>query len=132
MSRSVDGPSVVGLWRIAALAVAGAVLVGCSSAPPPPPAATPPPTLPPSVVATSPAPTIQPVTATDLGSTWRPGCPIDPQQLRRVEVGFVGFDGRSHRAPLIVNEDVAPDVVVIFKRLVELRYPIEKIRTADS
>jgi D-alanyl-D-alanine carboxypeptidase len=132
MSRSVDGPSVVGLWRIAALAVAGAVLVGCSSAPPPPPAATPPPTLPPSVVATSPAPTIQPVTATDLGSTWRPGCPIDPQQLRRVEVGFVGFDGRNHRAPLIVNEDVAPDVVVIFKRLVELRYPIEKIRTADS
>src|SRR4051812_41986449 len=108
MSRSVDGPSVVGLWRIAALAVAGAVLVGCSSAPPPPPAAPPPPppppaappppppppaappppTLPPSVVATSPAPTIQPVTATDLGSTWRPGCPIDPQQLRRVEVGF--------------------------------------------
>jgi hypothetical protein len=132
MSPSVDGPSLVGLRRIAALAVAGAVLVGCSSAPPPPLAATPPPTLPPSVVATSPAPTIQPVTAADLGSTWRPGCPIDPQQLRRVEVGFVGFDARTHRAALIVNEVVAPEVVVIFKRLVELRYPIEKIRTADS
>jgi hypothetical protein len=134
MRPSADGPSLIGVWRIVALAVAVAVLTECSSAPtpPPPPAATPPPTLPPSVVATSPPPTMQPLTAADLGATWRPGCPIDPQQLRRVEVGFVGFDGRTHRGTLIVNEDVAPDVVAIFEQLVELRFPIEKIRTADS
>ena len=134
MRPSADGPSLIGVWRIVALAVAVAVLTECSSAPPPPPppAATPPPTLQPSVVATSPPPTMQPLTAADLGATWRPGCPIDPQQLRRVDVRFVGFDGHTHRGTLIVNEDVAPDVVAIFEQLVELRFPIEKIRTADS
>src|SRR4051812_28102478 len=133
MTRRAKPPPAQAL-RIAGLAMVGAVLVQCSSPPPPPPrpAATPPPTSPPSVVEAPPPPPIQPVTAADLGATWRPGCPVEPHQLRRVEVGFVGFDGQTHQGALIVNEDVAPDVVAIFKQLVELRYPIEKIRTADS
>ena len=43
------------------------------------------------------AATIQPVSAADLGPSWHPGCPIDPQQLRRVEVNYIGFDGKTHR-----------------------------------
>jgi hypothetical protein len=117
-------------WRLGTLAVASVVLVQCSSAPPPP-APTPPPAPQPSV-ATQPAATIRPVTAADLGPSWHPGCPVDPQHLRRVEVDYVGFDGQTHRGALIVNEDVAPEVVAIFDQLLQLRYPIEKIRTADT
>jgi hypothetical protein len=122
-----------------ALAVAAAVLVQCTSAPPPPA-----PTSPPSVSQLSPsvarpppatapaAATIQPVTAADLGPSWRPGCPLDPRQLRRVDVNYVGFNGEIHRGALIVNEDLVAEVVAIFEQLLQRRYPIEKIRTVDN
>jgi D-alanyl-D-alanine carboxypeptidase len=89
----------------------------------------------PKATQTSPSPapaTIQPVSAADLGPSWRPGCPLDPRHLRRVEVDYIGFDGNTHRGALIVNQDLAAEVVAIFEQLLQLRYPIEKIRTVDS
>lgn len=71
------------------------------------------------------------MTATELGASWRPGCPLGPEQLRRVEVNHIGFDGQSHRGVLIVNRDLAQEVITIFEQLYELRYPIEKIRTVE-
>jgi len=121
---------LISVHRIAALAIVAAVLVQCGSAPTPPAA-----TLPPSVAETFPsaAPaTIQHISAADLGPSWHPGCPINPQQLRRVEVDYIGFDGLTHRGALIVNEDLAADTVAIFDQLLQLRYPIEKIRTVDN
>jgi D-alanyl-D-alanine carboxypeptidase len=122
-----EGCSLIGAWRIGTLAVVSVVLVQCGSAPPPLAA-----TSPPSVVETSPALTIQTVTAADLGPSWRPGCPADPQQLRRVEVTYFGFDNQTHRGALIVNQDVAAEVVAIFEQLLQLRYPIDKIRTVEN
>jgi hypothetical protein len=117
-----------------ALAVAITVLVQCSPAPPPAP-----PSIatgsPPSMATPSPSPTvapIQPVTAADLGLSWHPGCPIEPGQLRRVEITYLGFDGQNHHGELIVNQDVAAEVVAIFEQLLQSRYPIEKIRTVDN
>jgi hypothetical protein len=132
MRPSSEGSSLVGARRIGALAVVGAVLVQCSSAAPPPAA-----TSPPAVVATSPSPstpaaTVQPVTAAELGPTWHPGCPIEPRQLRRVEVNYLGFDGQTRRGELIVHEDLAAEVVAIFEQLLQLRYPIEKVRTVEN
>jgi D-alanyl-D-alanine carboxypeptidase len=113
--------------RIATLVIASAVLVQCSSAPPPPTV-----TSPPTIVQSSIAPAIQPVSATDLGPSWHPGCPIEPRELRRVEVTYLGFDGQTHRGELIVHEDLAAEVTAIFEQLLQLRYPIDKIRTADN
>ena len=58
--------------------------------------------------------------------------PLDPRHLRRVEVTYLGFDRRTHRGALIVNEDLAAEVVAIFGQLLQLHYPIEKIRTVDN
>lgn len=99
-------------WRIGTLAVVAAVLVQCS--------------------ATASADTIAPVTAADLGPSWHPGCPVDPQHLRRVAVTYLGFDNETRHGDLIVHEDLAADVVAIFDQLLQLRYPIEKVRTLDS
>jgi hypothetical protein len=79
-----------------------------------------------------PAPTIQPVSAADLGTSWRPGCPLEPSQLRRVSIDYLGFDDTVHRGELIVHEDLAAEVVAIFDQLLTLRYPIEKMRTVDN
>ncbi len=84
------------------------------------------PPAPPSPFAPAPA-AIGPVTAAQLGATWKPGCPVGPEQLRRVEVNYLGFDKQTHRGELIVHEDVVADVVAIFGQLYELGYPIEKM-----
>jgi hypothetical protein len=81
---------------------------------------------------TSPTPppaAVHPVTVDDLGATWRPGCPVGPELLRRVEVNFVGFDGQTHRGELVVHQDVVADVIAIFEQLHRMRYPIAKMRT---
>ena len=59
------------------------------------------------------------------------GLPVEPEQLRRVSVDYLGFDGQTHRGDLIVHEDLVPEVIAIFERLYRLGYPVEKIRTVD-
>ena len=122
---------------VAALAVmTAAVLVQCTAAPPPPaagpplpPAASPPASAPP---APADPPTIDPVTAAELGASWRPGCPVGPEQLRRVGVDHIGFDGQTHRGQLIVHEDLVSQAITIFEQLYRLGFPIEKICTVDQ
>ena len=75
--------------------------------------------------------TVHLVSAADLGTTWRAGCPVAPTALRRVELDYLGFDGGTHRGQLVVNEDVVDDVIAIFNDLTRLRYPIEKMRTVE-
>jgi D-alanyl-D-alanine carboxypeptidase-like protein len=125
---------------LAEMLAAGLVLVHCAAAPPPH-AATPSPSAAPasSAAASSSASappalaggTVEPVTAAELGASWRPGCPVEPEQLRRVSVDHIGFDGQTHRGELIVDEDLVPEVIAIFEQLYRLRYPVEKIRTVD-
>jgi hypothetical protein len=128
---------------LADLLAACFVLVQCTAAPPhqaatpssPTPTPTPTPTpAAPSAAASSSAPaggTVDPVTAAELGTTWRPGCPVGPERLRRVGVDYVGFDGQTRRGELIVHEDLVPDVIAIFQQLYRLGYPVDKIRTVD-
>jgi hypothetical protein len=139
MNARVEGSSRIGVLRTAAPAVVatvGAVLVQCTSPPPPPPATSSPSVArsAPSVPAppARPAATVVPVTATELGASWRPGCPLEPGRLRRVEINHIGFDGQTHRGALIVHEDLVTEVIAIFEQLHQLRYPIEKIRAVDQ
>jgi hypothetical protein len=74
---------------------------------------------------------VYPVSAAELGATWRPGCPVAPTALRRVELDYLGFDGGTHRGQLVVNQDVVDDVIAIFSDLTRLRYPIEKMRAVE-
>lgn len=105
------------------MVAAAVVLPQCGSAPPP--------HLPATTVATPAAVVVHPVTAEELGSSWRPGCPVGPDQLRRVEVEHLGFDGQIHHGEVIVNEDRVAQTIEAFAELLRLRYPIEKIRTVQ-
>jgi D-alanyl-D-alanine carboxypeptidase len=119
------------------LTTVGAGLLQCSAAPPPQPATSSQPSRlapapPPAVATQAPAAaTVSPVTAAELGASWRPGCPVGPDRLRRVGVDYVGFDGQTHRGELIVHQDLVGDVVAIFEQLHQLRYPIATMRTVD-
>src|ERR671936_1033195 len=71
--------------------------------------------------------TVLPVTAAQLGSSWRKGCPVGAAQLRRLYVSYVGFDGRAHRGELVVNRSVTHEVSVVFHRLYAARFPIRRM-----
>jgi hypothetical protein len=69
-----------------------------------------------------------------MGETWSPRCPVGLDDLRYLNVGFQGFDGRPHTGELVVNAAVARDVVAVFRTLYRARFPIEEMRlptTAD-
>jgi len=111
------------------------VLLQCTAAPPLSAVTPSPPATPSASVSAPPAPagaTVAPVTAAELGASWRPGCPVEPEQLRRVDVDHIGFDGQPHRGELIVHEELVSQVITAFEQLYRLRYPIEKVRTVDQ
>ena len=61
-------------------------------------------------------------------SSWTEGCPVDLDQLTYLTMSHYGFDGRFHTGEMIVNAAVADDVVEVFRKLHEARFPIEQMR----
>lgn len=76
--------------------------------------------------------TVSGVTADDLGSSWRNGCPVAPAQLRRLDVSLVNFDGQHDVGTVIVHEDVAEQIVLVFEQLYEDRYPVARMVPVDQ
>jgi D-alanyl-D-alanine carboxypeptidase-like protein len=76
--------------------------------------------------------TVRPVTAERLGESWRPDCPVGPDQLRLLTLRIVGFDGRAHHGELIVATAVVDDVVDTFAELYRDRFPIERMITIEK
>ena len=72
------------------------------------------------------------VTPAEVRWSWRPGCPVGPARLRRVRLAFWGFDGERHVGALIVRDRVAPQVVVVFRRLYRARFPIRRLEPIDA
>jgi D-alanyl-D-alanine carboxypeptidase len=65
-------------------------------------------------------------------SSWKPACPVNPGQLRYLTMSFRGFDARSHTGEMLVNAEVAPKVVDVFKRLYAAGFPIEEMRITSE
>jgi D-alanyl-D-alanine carboxypeptidase len=77
---------------------------------------------------------IGPAIRARMGTTWNPACPVRLSDLRYVTVSFWGFDGRPHTGELVVHRRVADQLVSVFARLHQARFPIEQMRlvtTAD-
>src|ERR1700722_6434423 len=36
-------------------------------------------------------------------TTWHPGCPVAPEDLRQLTLTYLGFDGQRHTGILLVN-----------------------------
>jgi len=72
------------------------------------------------------------VTAADLPHSWHRGCPVAPASLRRLRLGYWGFDGRAHSGALIVNVKAVASLTRVFSRLYAARFPIRRMRPIDS
>lgn len=132
--HSVISRRVAAAAAVVAFAATG---VGYALAAPQTQPAPPPPVLTPAAAPATPAPdsrraaVVHPVTAAELGATWRPGCPVGPEALRRVELDYLAPDGQTRRGSLVVHREYADDVIAIFADLQRLRYPIAKMQTVD-
>ncbi|MFC4063027.1 M15 family metallopeptidase [Planomonospora corallina] len=66
-----------------------------------------------------------------LPYSWRKGCPVPVKDLRLITMTYWGFDDRAHVGELVVHEDVADDIVSVFKRLYGWRWPIYRMVLVD-
>jgi len=80
--------------------------------------------------------TIAPIDAAQAkrmtGLSWRPGCPVPLRDLRVLTMSHWGFDGRVRTGRLIVHEDVARDVLGVFRKLYASRFPIRRMVPVDA
>lgn len=75
---------------------------------------------------------VLPVDANGLGASWRPGCPVPPEQLRLVQLSHWDFEGRVQQGALVVRAEMADLVVGLFRRIYGERFPIRRMRTIDA
>lgn len=61
-------------------------------------------------------------------SSWGDDCPVGLDQLIYLRMSHYGFDRRFHTGEMIVNSAVVEDVVGVFRKLHEARFPIEQMR----
>jgi hypothetical protein len=64
--------------------------------------------------------------------TWRPECPVDRSDLRRVDLNHYTFSGDVRRGALVVNRDVADSLSRIFSKLYERKFPIRKMHPVET
>jgi D-alanyl-D-alanine carboxypeptidase len=100
--------------RVAVLLVAATVLVGAAPASP-------------SFVGR-----ISEVTRADLRYSWKPGCPVGPAQLRRLELSHWDFAGRRRIGSIVVRSTAARDVVSVFRKLYAARFPMRRLRPVEA
>jgi hypothetical protein len=65
-------------------------------------------------------------------STWHPGCPVPLSDLRLLTLSFWDFDGRRQTGRLIVNAELADEVVSIFHELYDSKFPIERMQPVEE
>lgn len=76
---------------------------------------------------------VDPVTrAAMIGVSWQPGCPVEIDDLRIIEMPHVGFDGEIHQGELMVHEDIARDVVEVFRELFRVGFPIRRMELVEK
>jgi hypothetical protein len=90
---------------------------------PPPPGGLPPPATEEYAVTIGPVPP-----EVVARSTWNPDCPVSLEELAYLTVVHWGFDDRVHTGELIVHTSAAEGMAEVFRRLHEVRFPIEELR----
>lgn len=63
--------------------------------------------------------------------SWHSGCPVTPSDLRLITMTYRGFDHHVHTGRLVVNAAVTGKMIVVFRKLFEMRYPIRRIVPVD-
>jgi poly-gamma-glutamate synthesis protein (capsule biosynthesis protein) len=75
---------------------------------------------------------IGPAQQARMRSSHGPGCPVPWSDLRLLRLSYIGFDGRAHSGELVAAATHARDVVRVFARLYDARWPIRRMRPVSA
>ncbi|WP_346349094.1 M15 family metallopeptidase [Rhizohabitans arisaemae] len=75
---------------------------------------------------------VTPIRREQVKHSWRPGCPVPFTQLRMITMTYWGFDGQPHTGHLVVNAAVTQDVIKVFNKLYDMRFPIKRMEPVDT
>lgn len=64
--------------------------------------------------------------------TWRPGCQVGRNDLRRLDVSYVDFLGRGQRGAIVAHRDSVEDLAEIFTWIFDARFPIARMHPAED
>jgi D-alanyl-D-alanine carboxypeptidase-like protein len=104
-----------------------------SSNPSPSPTApaTTPPTKPQAPTFTGSSSPIDEATRSRMRYSWRPGCPVQPADLRLLRLSHWRFDGTVGNGEIVVHRDFTDGVLGVFRKLFEARFAIERMELVD-
>jgi hypothetical protein len=66
------------------------------------------------------------------GTTWHPGCPVAPEDLRQLTLSFRDFENKTRTGTLLVNRDLAGEVVTLFEGLYRHGFQIERMAPIED
>lgn len=66
------------------------------------------------------------------GHSYPEGCTIARNQLRYLRLSYCDFEGNEHIGQMVCNQLISDDLLYIFRKLYEARYPIASIRLIDD
>jgi hypothetical protein len=78
------------------------------------------------------APVPAPLLEKMRASTWHPGCPVPPEDLRQLTLSYRDFNGKPATGTLIVHKDVAQEIIQIFQDLFQHGFLIEKMTPVED
>jgi hypothetical protein len=65
-------------------------------------------------------------------TTWHAGCPVAPEDLRQLTLTFHDFDNQTRTGTLIVNRELADEVVRHFEALYKHGFQIERMAPVEE
>jgi hypothetical protein len=78
----------------------------------------------------------EPVSASLLAqirkTTWHPGCPVAPEDLRQLTLSFRDFGNQTRTGTLLVHRDLADEVVRLFEGLYRQGFQIERMVPVEN
>ncbi|MFC5821089.1 M15 family metallopeptidase [Nonomuraea harbinensis] len=131
--------ATLALVVLASVACGGQSPVASTGPAPPTTSETEPATSEPTPTATTPTATEPPsfdaevsqVTRDQLRYSWREGCPVHYRDLRLIRMTYWGFDDKPHTGELVVRKTVTDDIVQVFQKLYDWRWPIRRMELID-
>ncbi|MDP2013265.1 MAG: M15 family metallopeptidase [Actinomycetota bacterium] len=63
--------------------------------------------------------------------TWRSECPVERDELRRLEIDHIDFDGAVRRGVLVAHRDSVDDLASILSELFVEKFPIEQMTPSE-
>jgi hypothetical protein len=118
--------------RVALAVCAGIALAGCTRAQDASPAIASSTVATPAGAFQSSIETLTPTQARWMtGITWHPGCPVAIEDLRLLQISYYDFSGAVVQGRMVANQRVAADLVQVFNRLYDARFPLERVDAPD-